>query len=123
MKAPSSIPVWTGFPIFSTWLVSGFFFRQEQYLWLATALVFTALLLTLMISYVKARAEALGASCKVGWMERGSRSVYLLFWALVVCVLPSQRSIALWAGVLIYLLLTLYTVIQRVRHIRLQLRS
>ena len=98
-------------------------FRQEPYHWLATALVFTALLLTLMISYVKARAEALGASCKVGWMERGSRSVYLLFWALVVCVLPSQRSIALWAGVLIYLLLTLYTVIQRVRHIRLQLRS
>ncbi len=98
-------------------------FRQEPYHWLATALVFTALLLTMMISYVKARAEALGASCKVGLMERGWRTVYLLFWALVVCVLPSLRSIALWGGMVIYLLLTLYTVIQRVRHIRSRLRG
>jgi CDP-diacylglycerol--glycerol-3-phosphate 3-phosphatidyltransferase len=98
-------------------------FRQEQYCWLATALIFAALLLTLLISYVKARAEALGTSCKVGFMERGWRTVYLLFWALVLCVLSSQRAMVLWSGLVAYLLLTLYTVIHRILHIRAQLRS
>ncbi|KPJ76592.1 MAG: hypothetical protein AMJ54_11040 [Deltaproteobacteria bacterium SG8_13] len=98
-------------------------FRQEGHLWLATALVFAALLITLMISYVKARAEALGASCKVGVMERGWRTVYLLFWALVLCVVPSQRAVILWSGLLVYLLLTGHTAVHRVRHIRSQLRG
>ncbi len=98
-------------------------FLQERHLWLATALVLAAVQLTLMISYVKARGEALGASCGVGFMERGWRTVYLLFWALTVCVLPSQRAIVLWIGLPAYLLLTLQTVIHRIRHIRSQLRG
>ena len=98
-------------------------FRQQAHLALSTLGLFTALLLTLMISYVKARAEALGANCTVGWMERGWRTVYLLFWALWICVLPSHRAAVLWTGLPVYLLLTLYTVIQRIRHIRSQLRD
>ena len=98
-------------------------FRQAAYFHLATALVLTALLLTMMISYVKARAEALGASCKTGLMERGWRTVYLLSWALLICVLPSQRTIILWIGLAAYLLLTLQTVIQRIRHVRSQLKD
>ncbi len=98
-------------------------FHREGYFMPAAALIFAALLLTLMISYVKARAEALGASCGVGFMERGWRTVYLLVWALTVCVLPSQRAIVLWIGLLAYLLLTLQTVIHRIRHIRSQLRE
>jgi CDP-diacylglycerol--glycerol-3-phosphate 3-phosphatidyltransferase len=94
---------------------------QNGHLMLATALVFAALLLTSMISYVKARAEALGASCKVGFMERGWRTVYLLFWALLVCGLPAHRGVVLWIGLSAYLLLTLQTLAQRIRHIHSQL--
>ena len=107
------------FYLFGFWIL----FRQESYFWLSTALVFTAMLLTVMISYVKARAEALGATCRVGLMERGWRTVYLLFWALLVVVLPSVRTVILWSGLLVYVLLTLHTASQRIRHIRLQLRG
>ena len=98
-------------------------FYRQAHLVVATALFFAALLLTLMISYVKARAEALGASCRVGTMERGWRTVYLLSWALLVCVLPAQRTVVLWIGLLAYLLLTLHTVARRIGHIRSQLRG
>ena len=98
-------------------------FWQSGYLWLATALVLAALLLTMMISYVKARGEALGADCKVGFMERGWRTVYLLSWALLVWLLPSMRTAILWGGLLAYLLLALHTAVRRIRHIRSQLRG
>jgi CDP-diacylglycerol--glycerol-3-phosphate 3-phosphatidyltransferase len=97
-------------------------FLQKEHLMLATAVLFTALLLTLMISYVKARAEALGVNCRVGFMERGWRTVYLLFWALLVCVLPAHRGVVLWIGLSAYILLTLQTLTHRIRHIRSQLR-
>jgi CDP-diacylglycerol--glycerol-3-phosphate 3-phosphatidyltransferase len=89
----------------------------------ASAVIFAALLLTLMISYVKARAEALGARCQVGLMERGARVVYLLFWALLLCILPGHILPVLWAGLLVYCGLTLATVVQRMRHIRAQMAA
>ena len=98
-------------------------FRHEDQFLLATALIFAALLLTSMISYVKARAEALGAGCRVGFMERGWRTVYLLSWALLISLVPSHRSLILWIGLSAYLLLTLQTVTNRIQHIRSQLRG
>lgn len=87
----------------------------------ATLLMFAALLLTLMISYVKARAEALGAECQVGIMDRAVRVLYLIGWALLIVVLPGRMAAIVWTGFVIYIGLTLFTVVQRISHIRRQM--
>jgi hypothetical protein len=54
-------------------------------------------------------------------MERGWRTVYLLFWALAICVLPAARLIILWVGLFLFFALTLLTVLQRICQIRTSL--
>ncbi len=88
----------------------------------ATLIVFTALLFTFLISYVKARAESLGAACGTGLMERGVRVVYLIAWALALVVFGVPK-IVLWGGLLVYWILTLATVVQRIRHVRQKLQT
>lgn len=88
---------------------------------LATALMFTAVLLTLMISYLKARAESLAVACGVGFMERGMRVLYLIAWSLLLIFLPQARPDVLWVGLWLYIGLTLATVVQRFVHIQKQL--
>jgi len=85
--------------------------------------VFICLLLTMLISYTKARAGALGCNCPVGLMERGLRVTYLMVWALVLILLPAPRSIVLWLGLALYGALCLATVIQRVVYVRNQIRG
>jgi phosphatidylinositol phosphate synthase len=84
----------------------------------ATVAIFVCLLLTLLISYVKCRAEALGCPCPVGLMERGVRVVYLVVWALVIGLLPAHEAIDLWLGLGLYGALSLATVIHRGIYIR-----
>jgi len=48
----------------------------------ATAAVVVAVLASLMVSYTRARAEALIGSCKVGFMERPERVVLVILGAL-----------------------------------------
>lgn len=97
-------------------------FRAETHGTAADSVVFAALVFTLMISYVKARAEALGSQCQVGFMERGARVLYLIAWAMVLLAIPDHRSGMLWGGLVIYCTLTLVTVLQRmivvVKHLR-----
>ena len=90
---------------------------------LAGLMVFTALLTTVMISYLKARAEALGLACQTGLMERGARVIYLVVWAALIGVMPAHRPLILWLGLFLYLGLTLGTVAQRIRHVRRGLRT
>jgi CDP-diacylglycerol---glycerol-3-phosphate 3-phosphatidyltransferase len=85
-----------------------------------TLLLWPALIATLMISYVKARAEALGGDCQVGLMERAARILLLCIWALCLVLLPSARVPILIAGALLYLILTAATVAQRILHVRRQ---
>ena len=87
----------------------------------ATLSVFVCLLLTLLISYTKCRAEALGCCCPVGLMERGVRVVYLILWALVVGLIPAHETVTLWLGLALYTMLCLATVIHRIRYIRGQI--
>jgi phosphatidylglycerophosphate synthase len=83
----------------------------------ATFLMLTALVLTLMISYVKARAESLGIVCPSGMMDRVGRIIYLLAWALLISIAP----VLLWYGFGIYIALTLATLVQRILNIHRQL--
>jgi CDP-diacylglycerol---glycerol-3-phosphate 3-phosphatidyltransferase len=89
----------------------------------ATLAVFACLLMTLLISYTKCRAEALGCRCPVGLMERGVRVVYLILWALVIGIFPAYETVTLWLGLAVYAFLCLATVIHRIRYIRGQIAN
>ena len=90
---------------------------------LATAAVVLAVLFSLMVSYTRARAEALGVECKVGIATRPVR----------VVILSAGLLFAKGAGVgdfellepAIYALaaLTVFTTFQRVLHVRRELMA
>jgi phosphatidylglycerophosphate synthase len=102
------------FYIFGFWTL---FWNSNRFI-LASGLIFASSLTTVMISYVKARSEALGGTCGIGWMERGWRTIYLIIWAFLICVLPPLVDPILWTGLVLYLVLTSITVLQRITHSR-----
>jgi CDP-diacylglycerol--glycerol-3-phosphate 3-phosphatidyltransferase len=81
---------------------------------LAVAAVVVAVVGSFMVSYTRARAEALGVECKLGLATRATR-VVILSVGLVFAALLSP-AIYVLAG------LTTVTVIQRVFHVRRQLK-
>lgn len=104
------------FYILGFWVL---FWNANRFI-LASGLIFASSLTTVMISYVKARSEALGGTCDIGWMERGWRTIYLIIWALLVCVLPFFADLILWAGLGLYFVLTCITVLQRISYSRME---
>ena len=74
-------------------------------------LTLATLLLSFMVSYIRARAEGLGLDCKVGLMERPERMLTLGAGALL-----GHRFMPGVLGILF--ILTLVTVLQRVYHVR-----
>jgi CDP-diacylglycerol---glycerol-3-phosphate 3-phosphatidyltransferase len=82
---------------------------------LDVALVVIALLGSLMVSYTRARAESLGAECKVGIMSRPER--------IVLIALGLFFSVLLPYAIYVLVALTTVTVIQRVVHTYRQLRA
>jgi CDP-diacylglycerol--glycerol-3-phosphate 3-phosphatidyltransferase len=87
----------------------------------AVAAVVAAVLFSLMVSYTRARAEALGVECKVGIASRAVRVVILsagLLFAKIVTI--DDRSLLEWA-VYALALLTIVTTLQRVAHVRREL--
>jgi phosphatidylglycerophosphate synthase len=91
-----------------------FWVRCDEVFWLSMAFM-AAILATQLISYTKARIEGLGGACGVGLMDRVARTVYLLVWALAIAAWPGSPGIELWLGLGLYLLMTLATVVQRVK--------
>ena len=87
----------------------------------AVAAVVLTVLGSLMVSYTRARAEALGVECKVGIATRAVRVVILsigLLFATGAGLLPFGL---LEPAIYVMAALTLYTMIQRVLHVRRQL--
>jgi CDP-diacylglycerol--glycerol-3-phosphate 3-phosphatidyltransferase len=87
----------------------------------AVAAVVAAVLFSLMVSYTRARAEALGVECKVGIASRAVRVVILsvgLLFAEVVEI--ADRSLLEWS-IYALALLTIVTTLQRVFHVRREL--
>jgi CDP-diacylglycerol---glycerol-3-phosphate 3-phosphatidyltransferase len=89
----------------------------------AVAAVVAAVLGSLMVSYTRARAEALGVACKVGLATRPVR-VVILSLGLAFAKGASIGHFELLAPA-IYVLagLTVLTTVQRIAHVRGQLRS
>src|SRR5258708_2411444 len=94
--------------------------RHDQ---LAVAAVVVAVLGSLMVSYTRARAEALGVACKVGLATRPVR-VVILSAGLVFAKGASIGHFALLApAVYVLAALTVLTTIQRIWHVRGELAS
>jgi len=89
------------------------FARQDNQL--AVAAVVVAVLASLMVSYTRARAEALGVECKVGIADRLVR-VIILSAGLIFADLG-----ALAPAVYVLAALTSFTVVQRILHVKRQL--
>jgi CDP-diacylglycerol--glycerol-3-phosphate 3-phosphatidyltransferase len=89
----------------------------------AVAAVVVAVLFSLMVSYTRARAEALGVDCKVGLATRPVR-VVILSAGLVFAKGASIGHFELLAPA-VYLLagLAIFTTVQRIVHVRSRLRA
>jgi CDP-diacylglycerol--glycerol-3-phosphate 3-phosphatidyltransferase len=94
-------------------------FHHSTHFILATVMINYALITTFMISYVKARAEALHKSCRKGLMDRGIWTLYLICWSLLLGSV-SKNNRLLWFGLGLFCLLSTMTVIQRMLEIRSQ---
>jgi CDP-diacylglycerol--glycerol-3-phosphate 3-phosphatidyltransferase len=94
--------------------------RQDQ---VAVAAVVAAVLFSLMVSYTRARAEALGVACKVGLATRPVR-VVILSAGLVFAKGASLGHFELLApAVYVLAALTVVTTIQRINYVRKQLNA
>jgi len=97
------------------------FVRQHNQL--AVAAVVVAVLASLMVSYTRARAEALGVECKVGLATRPVRVVIIAI-GLVFARGASLGHFSLLApAVYVLALLSAFTVAQRVIHVHSALRE
>jgi CDP-diacylglycerol--glycerol-3-phosphate 3-phosphatidyltransferase len=89
----------------------------------AAAAVVAAVLGSLMVSYTRARAEALGVACKVGLATRPVR-VVILSAGLIFAKGASLGDFELLApSVYVLAGLSVLTTIQRILHVRAQLRT
>ena len=89
----------------------------------AVAAVVAAVLFSLMVSYTRARAEALGVECKVGLATRPVRVVILAI-GLVFAKGASLGNFELLApAVYVLAALTAVTTVQRILHVRRKLNA
>jgi CDP-diacylglycerol--glycerol-3-phosphate 3-phosphatidyltransferase len=90
----------------------------SRHMELAVAATVVAVLGSLMVSYTRARAEALGVECKVGIATRPVRVVILSI-GLLFAKGASLGSFELLApAVYVMAVLTTFTAVQRVAHVR-----
>jgi CDP-diacylglycerol--glycerol-3-phosphate 3-phosphatidyltransferase len=89
----------------------------------AVAAVVLAVLASLMVSYTRARAEALGVECKVGIADRPVRVVILSI-GLVLAKGAGIVDVELLApAVYVLAALSIVTVVQRIWHVRKELMA
>jgi CDP-diacylglycerol--glycerol-3-phosphate 3-phosphatidyltransferase len=88
---------------------------------LAVAAVVVAVLFSLMVSYTRARAEALGIECKVGIASRAIRVVILAIGLLFAKGAGLGDFELLAPAVYVLAVLTVFTTFQRIFHVRRQM--
>jgi CDP-diacylglycerol---glycerol-3-phosphate 3-phosphatidyltransferase len=89
----------------------------------AVAAVVAAVLFSLMVSYTRARAEALGIECKVGIASRAVRVVILSIGLLFARGAGLGDFQLLEASVYVLAALAIITTLQRIFHVRKQLNA
>jgi CDP-diacylglycerol--glycerol-3-phosphate 3-phosphatidyltransferase len=88
---------------------------------LAVAAVVVTVLMSLMVSYTRARAEALGVECKVGIATRPVRVVILSAGLLFAKGASLGDFELLEPAIYVMAVLTSFTTLQRVAHVRREL--
>jgi phosphatidylglycerophosphate synthase len=96
--------------------VAGYFALQGERV--ATAAVVVAVLASLMVSYTRARAEALGVECKVGIATRPVRVVILAIGLVFAKGASLGNFELLKPAVYVLAVLSVVTVLQRIWHVR-----
>jgi len=94
-------------------------------------IVFLILVSTMMVSYTRARAEGLGVGCEIGLMQRSERVVYLGVFSILnyfVNLFTSGASSGppdylLKVALIIILILSTYTAIQRMAYVMRSLKD
>lgn len=94
------------------------YFYQHDNPWMVVA-TYVAITGSIMVSYTRSRAEALGISCKVGLLTRVERYVVIVATLVLSVFLPVLVEI----GILILAAGTWFTVGQRVYHVWTQTKS
>ena len=89
----------------------------DEWLW-AGAMAFAAITGSMMVSYVRARAEGLGMDCKVGLMQRPERVVVTALAAIVSGITGSLVWLA--AGMTVIAVLANLTALWRILYCRRQ---
>jgi CDP-diacylglycerol--glycerol-3-phosphate 3-phosphatidyltransferase len=90
---------------------------------LAVAAVVVTVLMSLMVSYTRARAEALGVECKVGIATRPVRVVILSAGLLFAKGASLGDFELLEPAIYVMAVLTTFTTLQRVAHVRRELNK
>src|SRR3954465_5506350 len=90
---------------------------------LAVAAVVVTVLMSLMVSYTRARAEALGVECKVGIATRPVRVVILSAGLLFAKGASLGDFELLEPAIYVMAVLTTFTTLQRVMHVRQELNK
>jgi phosphatidylglycerophosphate synthase len=83
-------------------------------------IIILALSGSFMVSYTRARAEGLGVDCKVGWMQRPERIIFLVLGSLLTGIL-AEGNLVMIGTLLLIAVLGNYTAIQRILYVRNQL--
>jgi CDP-diacylglycerol--glycerol-3-phosphate 3-phosphatidyltransferase len=96
-----------------------FFHDKHSYILYLIILAITG---SFMVSYTRARAEGLGLECRVGLMQRPERVTYLAIGALLGSI-PKIGEYILIITIWFIAIFANITVIQRVIHIRNQLKK
>jgi CDP-diacylglycerol--glycerol-3-phosphate 3-phosphatidyltransferase len=94
--------------------VAGYFSERGDKL--AVAATVAAVLFSLMVSYTRARAEALGVECKVGIASRAVRVVILSI-GLLFAEGPGDLAL-LEPAIYVLAVMTIITTFQRIWHVR-----
>ncbi len=94
-----------------------YFFSIGNTFWGVITLL--ALIGSIMVSYVRARAEGLGLDCKVGIMQRPERVVVLALGAIVTGLIHNLLAVEI--AVAVIALLANYTACWRIVHVKKQL--
>jgi CDP-diacylglycerol---glycerol-3-phosphate 3-phosphatidyltransferase len=100
--------------------VGGYFAAQHDQL--AVAATVAAVLFSLMVSYVRARAEALGVECKVGIADRPVRVVIMSIGLVFARGASIGHFELIKPAVYVLAVLTIFTTIQRLVHVYGQLK-
>jgi CDP-diacylglycerol--glycerol-3-phosphate 3-phosphatidyltransferase len=99
--------------------VGAYFASQHDQV--AVAACVAAVLFSLMVSYTRARAEALGVQCKVGLATRPVRVVILSIGLVFARGASIGHFYLLAPAVYVLAVLSIFTTIQRIAHVRKEL--